>query len=78
MRYYVVMATKAELEQQLAQAQAEIEKLSQQAQTKPVVVTARIPIGLRETMKETAMKNGENLQTFMIKAFEERLKRLSQ
>jgi predicted DNA binding CopG/RHH family protein len=71
------MATKAELEQQLAEAQAKIDELAQQAAAKPVVVTARVPQALREDMKAMAMRNGENLQTFMVTAFQERLERLS-
>lgn len=77
MRYPQSMATKAELEQQLAEAQAKIDELAQQAAAKPVVVTARIPQTLREDMKAMAMRNGENLQTFMVTAFQERLERLS-
>lgn len=77
MRYPQSMATKAELEQQLAEAQAKIDELAQQAAAKPVVVTARIPQALREDMKAMAMRNGENLQTFMVTAFQERLERLS-
>lgn len=77
MRYPQSMATKAELEQQLAEAQAKIDELAQQAAAKPVVVTARVPQALREDMKAMAMRNGENLQTFMVTAFQERLERLS-
>lgn len=71
------MVTKAELEQQLIQAQAKIDELAQQAAAKPVVVTARVPQDMREQMKTTAMRNGENLQTFMLNAFQERLDRLN-
>lgn len=77
MSYPQSMATKAELEQQLAEAQAKINELAQQAAAKPVVVTARVPQALREDMKAMAMRNGENLQTFMVTAFQERLERLS-
>ncbi|ALP51645.1 MULTISPECIES: hypothetical protein [Bacillati] len=82
------MATKAQLEQQLqeaqqalqaqqAQAQATIEALEAQAKAKPVVVTARVPLALREDMKRAGMQNGENLQEFMIAAFTERLEKLT-
>lgn len=71
------MVTKSELERQLAEAQAKIDELAQQAAAKPVVVTARVPQDMREQMKATAMRNGENLQTFMLNAFQERLDRLN-
>ena len=71
------MVTKAQLEEQLAEAQAKIDELAQQAAAKPVVVTARVPQDMREQMKATAMRNGENLQTFMLNAFQERLDRLN-
>lgn len=71
------MVTKAELEQQLIQAQAKIDELAQQAAAKPVVVTARVPQTMREQMKATAIRNGENLQAFMLNAFRERLDRLN-
>lgn len=77
MHYNEGMVTKAQLEQQLAEAQAKIDELAQQAAAKPVVVTARVPHALREEMKTTAMRNGENLQTFMVTAFQERLDRLN-
>ena len=77
MHYSEGMVTKAELERQLAEAQAKIDELAQQAAAKPVVVTARVPQALREEMKTTAMRNGENLQAFMVNAFRERLDRLN-
>lgn len=65
--------TKADLERQLAEAQAQIDALAKQAAEKQVVVTARIPQALREDMKAAAMKRGESLQAFMLAAFKTRL-----
>lgn len=70
------MVTKAELVQQLKEAQAVIDSLEAQTKAKPVVVTARVPLALREDMKRAGMQNGENLQEFMIAAFTERLEKL--
>lgn len=41
------------------------------------MVTARVPLALREDMKRAGMQNGENLQEFMIAAFTERLEKLT-
>lgn len=71
------MVTKAELVQQLKEAQAVIDSLEAQTKAKPVVVTARVPLALREDMKRAGMQNGENLQEFMIAAFTERLEKLT-
>ena len=70
------MVTKAELVQQLKEAQAVIDSLEAQTKAKPVVVTARVPLALREDMKRAGMQNGENLQEFMVNAFTERLEKL--
>lgn len=70
------MVTKAELEQQLKKAQAVIDSLEAQAKSKPVVITTRVPLAMREDMKLTGMQNGLNLQEFSIEAFARHLEYL--
>ena len=65
----VHMATKAELQAQLEQAQAQIEQLQAQEQAKPVTVTVRVPLALREDMKAASRKDGVSMQVWMVSAF---------
>lgn len=63
------MATKAELQAQLEQAQAQIQALREQEQEKPVTVTVRIPLAMREELKQAARKEGVSMQEYMVQAF---------
>lgn len=83
------MATKAELEQQLKEAQQALkeqqqialnarEELEAQQNFKPVVVTARIPQYVRNEMKRLAALQGWTLQQFMAEAFNSMIDELSE
>lgn len=83
------MATKAELEQQLKEAQQALkeqqqialtarEELEAQQNMKPVVVTARIPQYVRDEMKRLAAIQGWTLQQFMAESFNSMIDELSE
>lgn len=61
------MATKAQLQAELEHAQQQLAELQAQQQAKPVTVTLRVPLQLREQMKITSRIEGLSMQEWMVK-----------
>lgn len=61
------MATKAQLQAELEHAQQQLAELQAQQQAKPVTVTLRVPLKLREQMKITSRIEGLSMQEWMVK-----------
>lgn len=65
------MATKAELEAQLAAARAELEAVRSQAGSTPVALSVRVPKALRDRVHVLATRRGESLQATVTWILEE-------
>lgn len=61
------MVTKAQLQAELEQTQQQLAELQAQQQAKPVTVTLRVPLQLREQMKITSRMEGLSMQEWMVK-----------
>lgn len=61
------MVTKAELQAELEHTQQQLAELQAQQQAKPVTVTLRVPLQLREQMKITSRIEGLSMQEWMVK-----------
>lgn len=61
------MATKAQLQAELEHTQQQLAELQAQQQAKPVTVTLRVPLQLREQMKITSRIEGLSMQEWMVK-----------
>lgn len=61
------MATKAQLQAELEHTQQQLAELQAQQQAKPVTVTLRVPLQLREQMKITSRIEGLSMQEWTVK-----------
>lgn len=61
------MVTKAQLQAELEHTQQQLAELQAQQQAKPVTVTLRVPLQLREQMKITSRMEGLSMQEWMVK-----------
>ena len=61
------MVTKAQLQAELEHTQQQLAELQAQQQAKPVTVTLRVPLQLREQMKITSRIEGLSMQEWMVK-----------
>lgn len=61
------MVTKAQLQAELEHTQQQLAELQAQQQAKPVTVTLRVPLQLREQMKITSRIEGLSMQEWTVK-----------